>query len=129
MSGSTDVSPVRVVVCDDVPEMRAVLQGVLSEDLGVEVLGEADNGQACVRMISELQPDVLLLDLSMPDMDGLEVIPHVVSIAPQTAIVVFSGLGAGKLEELALELGADLFIEKGPPLTELCAAVREVAGR
>jgi DNA-binding NarL/FixJ family response regulator len=129
MAGLTDVSPVSVVVCDDVPEMRAVLQDVLSEDQALRVVGETDNGQTCVELIADLQPDVLLLDLSMPGMGGLEVISHIMSVAPHTAIVVFSGLGAGGMQDLALALGADLYIEKGTPLDELCTAVREVAFR
>lgn len=129
MVGFTDVSPVSVVVCDDVPEMRAVLQDVLSEDDALRVVGETDNGHACVELIADLQPDVVLLDLSMPGMGGLEAIPHIISAAPHTAIVVFSGLGAGRMQELALALGADLYIEKGTPLDELRTALREVAAR
>ena len=125
----TDVSAVSVVVCDDAPEMRAVLQDVLSEDQALRVVGETDNGQACVELIADLQPDVVLLDLSMPVMGGLEAIPHIMSVAPQTAIVVFSGLGAGRMQELALALGADLYIEKGTPLDELCTALRQVSVR
>jgi DNA-binding NarL/FixJ family response regulator len=129
MPSSTDASPVSVIVCDDVPEMRAVLQDVLSEDHSVTILAEVGDGQECVRTTRELQPDVLLLDLSMPGMDGLDAIPLIMSMAPRTGIIVFSGLGAGNMEELAMARGADLYIEKGTPLDELRTAVRNVAMR
>jgi DNA-binding NarL/FixJ family response regulator len=126
---SGEVRPISVFLCDDVAEMRAILQDVLSEDPAVSVVGEADNGRDCVRLIDRLQPDVVLLDLSMPDMDGLEVIPQIVTVAPRTAIIVFSGFSANRMGEVALGLGADRYIEKGAQLAGVAAAVREVAAR
>jgi DNA-binding NarL/FixJ family response regulator len=129
MPSSIDASPVSVIVCDDAPEMRAALQDVLSEDDSVTILAEVGDGRECVRMTGELQPDVLLLDLSMPGMDGIDAIPLIVTVAPRTGIIVFSGLGAGNMEELAMARGADLYIEKGTPLDELRTAVRQLAMR
>ena len=129
MPGFSDFSPVSVVVCDDVPEMRSVLQDVLSEDHSVTVLAEVGDGRECVRKAAELQPNVLLLDLSMPGMDGLDAIPLIMSIAPHTGIIVFSGLGADNMEALAMARGADLYIEKGTPLDDLRTAVHQVALR
>jgi DNA-binding NarL/FixJ family response regulator len=129
MSGFSDAPPVSVVVCDDVPEMRSVLHDVLSEDDSVTILAEVGDGHECVRTTAELQPDVLLLDLSMPGMDGIDAIPLIMTTAPRTGIIVFSGLGAGNMQELAMARGADLYIEKGTPLDELRTAVRDVATR
>lgn len=80
-------------------------------------------------MIAELQPDVVLLDLSMPEMDGFETIPTIASSAPCTGIIVLSGFSAQRMREPALRNGADLYLEKGLPLDEVISAVREVSSR
>jgi DNA-binding NarL/FixJ family response regulator len=118
---------ISVLVCDDVADLRAILREVIDDEAGMGVVGQAENGRDCVRLAAELQPDVVLLDLSMPDMDGLEAIPRVAAAAPGTGIVVFSGFVAERMRELALNLGADCYVDKGTPLDELAAAVRAVA--
>lgn len=126
MNGPTADSPISVVVCDDVSEMRKLLRYALEEDPRMRVIGEADNGREGARVIAELQPDVVLLDLSMPEMDGLETIPVISSAAPDTGIIVFSGFAAERMREPALAGGADLYLEKGMPLDDVISAVREV---
>jgi CheY-like chemotaxis protein len=119
---------IRVVLCDDVSEMRKLLRYALETDPRMQVVGEATDGREGARMIAELQPDVALLDLSMPHMDGLETIPQILSAAPGTRIIVFSGFSAERMREPALENGADLYIEKGLPLDDVITAVRDLAG-
>jgi DNA-binding NarL/FixJ family response regulator len=127
MAQSDGSRSIRVVVCDDVPEMRAILRDALTEDESVEIVAEVDNGRDGVRAILELRPDVVVLDLSMPDMDGLEAIPLIAKSSPRTGIVIFSGFGAERMRDVAIGLGADRYLEKGAPLALLYAAVREVA--
>ncbi len=127
MNGPAADPTISVVVCDDVSEMRKLLRYALEADPRMRVVGEADNGREGARVIAELQPDVVLLDLSMPEMDGLETIPAILSTAPVTGIIVFSGFAADRMREPALQNGADLYLEKGQPLDEVIAAVREVA--
>jgi DNA-binding NarL/FixJ family response regulator len=118
-----------VVVCDDDPEMRAVLVDALAEEDAITIVGQAGNGRDCVRMARRLQPDVILLDLSMPKMGGLEAIPRIATAAPRSGILVLSGLCADRMCGVALARGADRYIEKGADLGELLGAVREVADR
>jgi DNA-binding NarL/FixJ family response regulator len=99
----------------------------LEEDERLKVVGEAGGAQEAIDAISELQPDVVLLDLSMPGMDGLEAIPLLRQVAPQMAIVVFSGFAAERMREPALSLGAARYVEKGEPLETVRATVHEVA--
>lgn len=129
MNGPAGDSAVRVVLCDDVSEMRKLLRYTLETDPRLEVVGEAADGREGARVIAELQPDVVLLDLSMPEMDGFETIPTIASSAPRTGIIVLSGFSAQRMREPALRNGADLYLEKGLPLDEVISAVREVSSR
>ncbi len=119
--------PISIFLCDDVPELRALLRYSLEEDVDLRIVGEAGDAAAGVRLIGELRPDVVLLDLSMPGMDGLEAIPRIRQDSPGTAIIVFSGFGADRMRAPALALGAHRYMEKGEPLDVVRAAVREVA--
>ena len=120
---------ISIFLCDDVPELRALLRYGLEEDTELKVVGEAGTAQEGIDGVASLQPDVLLLDLSMPGMDGLEAIPHIREVAPETAILVFSGFAAERMAKPALELGAHGYIEKGEPLEAVRRQVREAAGR
>jgi DNA-binding NarL/FixJ family response regulator len=120
---------IRIFLCDDVPELRALLRYGLEEDTELKVVGEAGSAQAGIDAVAELRPDVVLLDLSMPGMDGLEAIPRLREVSPGTSIIVFSGFAADRMRGPALALGADRYLEKGEPLERVRATVREVAGR
>ncbi|MDX6657011.1 MAG: hypothetical protein QOH62_1804 [Solirubrobacteraceae bacterium] len=119
--------PIRVFLCDDVPELRTLLRFALEEDPGVRVVGEAGDASSGVERVTELQPDVVLLDLSMPGLDGLEAIPLLQDAAPGIGIIVFSGFAADRMRGPALALGADRYLEKGEPLEVIRQTVREVA--
>ncbi|HVE69564.1 MAG TPA: response regulator transcription factor [Solirubrobacteraceae bacterium] len=118
---------VRVCLCDDVREFRDLMRFGLEADPGIEVICEAADGAQCIDAVDSQTPDVVLLDLSMPDRDGLEVIDELRSRATATKIVVVSGFAAARMEGPVLERGADRYLEKGTPLTEIRATIREVA--
>jgi len=96
----------------------------LEEDPDIEVVGEAADGEAALEGMRATQPDVLVLDLSMPKVDGLEVIRTLQLELPEIRIVVASGFTAARLAPLALELGATAYLEKGMTAEELREAVR-----
>ena len=121
--------PIRVFLCDDVPAMRIVLRVVLEADDDITVVGEAGDGVEAVAEIERTQPDVIVLDLSMPRLDGLEAIPLIRAAAPTAAIVVFSGYAAERIGAIALNGGATRYVEKGRALEDVRDAVREVAPR
>jgi two-component system, chemotaxis family, chemotaxis protein CheY len=122
-------TPISVVVCDDVPELRRLLREVLEEDKGMHVVGEAADGREAVEVIERLQPDVVILDLSMPELDGLEAIPLIHQVAPAAEICIFSGFEEGKVAEVALRLKASRYVRKGAPLEDLRNAVRELGSK
>lgn len=113
-----------MVIADDVASLRYLARASLSGDPEMVVVGEAGNGREAIERVVELRPDVLLLDLSMPEMDGLEALPKVRAASPGTAVVVFSGFAASGMTQLALELGAAAYIEKGVSPEVLVETVR-----
>ena len=115
----------RVFLCDDVAEIRVLMRFTLEEDDRLEIVGEAADGESGVAGVLDTQADVILLDLSMPGMDGLEAIQRLRELAPDTVIVVLSGFSAGRLGEAALELGADRYLEKGEPGEVIRGAIHD----
>jgi len=105
--------PCRVFIADDVEGIRLLWQEFLEEHPEIEVVGQAGDGLAAVSGVHETAPDVLVLDLSMPKMDGLEVIRVLKAEIPDVRIVVASGFAAGRMAPLALDLGATAYLEKG----------------
>jgi len=116
-----------VFLCDDVPELRALLRYTFEDDPDLEVVGEAGDAVTGVELITALKPDVVLLDLSMPGLDGLEAIPLIRERSPGSGIIVFSGFAAERMSEAALKQGADRYLEKGEPLDLVRDQVHEVA--
>jgi DNA-binding NarL/FixJ family response regulator len=122
------VAPIRVLVCDDVEAFRALMRYTLQEDPGIEVVGEAADGIAAIDAAERLQPDVVLLDLTMPVLDGIDAIPAVLRSAPGARVVALSGWGAERMAEAALERGAFAYLEKTDDVQAIRAAVRAAAG-
>ena len=108
-----------VLVCDDAPDMRALLRDALDADPGLYVVGEAADGAAALRLAETLQPDVVLLDIGMPGPGAGTVVTGVRRAAPEAAIVVLSGFGPERLgPQASAEVSAHL------PKTADLAAVR-----
>jgi DNA-binding NarL/FixJ family response regulator len=124
---SSEAAQVRVFLVDDVPELRALVRTALEEDPGIVVVGEAANGREGVEGVGETEPDVVLLDLSMPDMDGLEAIPLMRERAPNARLVVLSGHEAGRVSLEALDQGATRYLNKAVDSEVIIDAVHEVS--
>jgi DNA-binding NarL/FixJ family response regulator len=120
---------IRVLLCDDVAMLRELLRYELEEDDDVVVVGEADNGLDGVRLVEELHPTVVVLDLAMPGIDGLEAITRMRAVPDPPLILVLSGFDADSMRARVLALGAAGYLEKGGNLTAVRIAVRELAER
>jgi len=117
---------IRVVIADDTPDMRLVLRLALTDDQGFCVVGEAADGLAAVEQSRGHQPDIVVLDLAMPVMDGLQAIPLIRAASPNSRIVVLSGYGAEDTLGAALAAGADAYVTKGRPTESLATLLRDM---
>lgn len=116
----------RVLLVDDVADLRFLLRVVLESDGAFDVVGEAGDGQTAIDLCARTSPDVIILDLSMPNMDGLEALPRLRSSAPGAKIVVLSAFERGRIGPSAAELGADGYVEKGTPPTAMVAELKSL---
>src|SRR3954452_22642400 len=127
MSATAPDRPTRVFLCDDNADMRMLLSLELGDHPDLEVVGEAGDGEAGVRGVAESRPDVVLLDLAMPIMDGLEAIPHLHALRLGARIVVLTGYDNDKIAADALRRCASRYLSKSSPLEDIVALVREAA--
>ncbi len=111
-----------VLIVDDSEDMRVLAKLFLDRKEGVVVVGEAASGQEGIRLAEELQPDLVILDLAMPGMDGLEALPQILVATPKCQVIVLSGFDQ-KVGNQALALGASGYVQKGGGFDELMRAV------
>jgi DNA-binding NarL/FixJ family response regulator len=119
---------IRVLLCDDAAGFRALVRFALAEDPAFTVVGEAADGHAGLEAVAALRPDVVLLDLSMPRLDGIDAIAGMLDRSPHSRIVALSGFAAGDKAEAALALGAHAYLEKGCGMATIRETVRAAAG-
>lgn len=123
-------APITVFVVDDVPHLRAVLRIGIEQDPEFAVVGEAGDGRGAIDGVERTDPAAVVLDLSMPDMDGFQAIPEIRSRRPGVAIIVLSGFPPDRMRKKVRERGADDYLEKGSSVEELRQATRSaVAAR
>ncbi|WP_028474148.1 sensor histidine kinase [Nocardioides alkalitolerans] len=117
----------RVVVVDDTPDLRNLLRLMLLRG-GLDVVGEAADGRAGIEVVRRERPDIVLLDIAMPVMDGLEALPTLRRVVPQAKIIAMSAFGATQMAARAVAAGADGYVQKGTSLHAILAYVAELSG-
>ena len=117
---------IRVFMVDDHALVRAGMRMILSGETDIEVVGEAESGEAALPLIRRLKPDVVLCDLHLPGVSGLEVTERVVK-GKHARVIVVSVLEDGPMPRKLIEAGASGYVGKGGDSTELLRAVRDVA--
>jgi DNA-binding NarL/FixJ family response regulator len=118
-----------VFLCDDATTLRDLLRTFLEWDADIAVVGEADDGDGLVDAVRASAADVILLDLSMPNVDGLEALVALRAAEPDVGIVVLSGFDRDTMAERTIALGADEYLEKTCAMEVVRTTVRDVAER
>ena len=118
---------IRVFIVDDHALVRAGMRMVLSGQTDIEVIGEVDNGEAALPLIRRLKPDIVLCDLHLPGLTGLDVTERIAHAGYGARVIVVSVLEDGPMPRRLLEAGASGYVGKGGDAKELLTAIREVA--
>lgn len=121
------MKPIRVLLVDDHPVVRAGIEGILSSQPDIEVVGEASDGTEAIHLNQTLQPDVILMDLQMPEMDGVTAIKAIREQANPPHILVLTTYDTDADIVQAIQAGATGYLLKDTPREDFFAAVRQVA--
>ncbi|MDT7724116.1 MAG: hypothetical protein QOI21_692 [Actinomycetota bacterium] len=119
---------IRVVLADDEAMIRAGVAAILSADDGIEVVGEAGDGREAVEQVRLTRPDIVLLDIRMPKLDGLGAAVEIRRLHQETGVIMLTTFGEDVYIERALGLGASGFLLKSGDPRELLAGIHAVAG-
>jgi DNA-binding NarL/FixJ family response regulator len=119
----------RVLVVDDAANLRELLTLLLDTEDDFEVVGAAADGEQALTLAASLVPDIVLLDLAMPVMDGMDALPHIRETLPDAVILIFSGFDQAGLIDEAMAAGATAYLEKGASVTQLVDLLRLLRGR
>lgn len=117
---------IRVLIADDHMVVRQGTRMLLLDEADVEVVGEASDGREAVQLALDLRPDVVLMDLSMPQMDGVEAIRQLADQAPEIRVLLLTGSGSEERSVEALEAGALGYLSKTARREEILEALRRV---
>lgn len=116
-----------VLICDDAAFMRMMIKDILSKN-GYNIVGEAENGLKAIEKYNELKPDLVLMDITMPEMDGIEALKKIKESDPNATIIMCSAMGQQAMVIEAIQSGAKDFIVKPFQPERVLEAVKKVVG-
>jgi two-component system response regulator DegU len=120
-----DMTKLRILIVDDMPSMRILMKQYLRGHNAVVVVGEASNGEEALTKAQETQPDVVILDMSMPGLSGVEVARRIKSLSPHIYVYLCSAYELKEFRELNLDSPADGYIQKSSMKPELLTMIRK----
>lgn len=123
-----DIQPIQVLVVDDHAMVRKGMKALLNEYDDIRVIGEAANGLKAIEQVDQLKPDVVLMDLAMPVMDGIEAIKRIIAIQPDQRIIVLTSYPGDDKLFPAIKAGALGYLVKDAQPEELVQSIRNVYG-
>lgn len=116
----------RILIVDDVPQVRRELRALLPLLDEIKIVGEAENGQRAIELAASLRPDVILMDVEMPDTDGISATRLIKQANPAARIIILSIHNSEAVRAQARSAGADDFVDKGESLTTLLQAIHHL---
>ena len=116
-----------ILICDDAAFMRLMIKDILSKN-GYNVVGEAENGAVAVDKYSELKPDLVLMDITMPEVDGIEALKRIKAADPNASVIMCSAMGQQAMVIESIQSGAKDFIVKPFQADRVIEAVQKVVG-
>lgn len=119
----------RVMVVDDHKMFRDGLRVLINAEPGMEVVGEAVDGKEAVEIARSLSPDVVIMDISMPGMNGIEAMRHLIRGNPKIRVIMLSMYSSSPLVQSVMAAGASGYVLKGSDFSELAAAIRDACSR
>ncbi len=119
-------TPIRVLVVDDHPVVRRGIKSLLAEEDGIDLAGEAANGLEALQQVEKLRPDVILMDLVMPEMGGIEAIQRITSMHPQARILVMTSFAADDKVFPSIKAGALGYLLKDSDPEDMLRMIRQV---
>jgi two-component system, NarL family, nitrate/nitrite response regulator NarL len=129
-AAAQDIQPaIRVLIVDDEPLFMQVLQSLLDVEAGVEVVGKGQNGKQGVKLAQELEPDVIVMDVSMPVMDGLEATREIRERDPNARVLILTGGTNATDVDKARTAGASAYLTKDRIAAELVAEIRDLGAK
>jgi DNA-binding NarL/FixJ family response regulator len=123
------LTPITVLIADDHNLFAEALDAILSADERIRVLGRAANGQEAVELAAELDPDIVLMDISMPVMDGFEATRRIRAGRPRTCVLMLTGSNSPVDVDRARQAGVAGYVTKDGIAAHLIDAIIEIAGR
>jgi two-component system, NarL family, response regulator NreC len=117
----------RILVADDHEVMRTGVRALIEQEPGWQVCGTATNGEEAVEVARRLKPDVVVLDMTMPELDGLEALREIKHALPNTEVVIFSAYHSEEVIEQLFDAGAKSYIQKSDGSRHLVAAIKSLA--
>ena len=116
-----------ILICDDAAFMRMMIKDILTKN-GYNIVGEAENGAKAVEMYAELKPDLVLMDITMPEMDGIEALKKIKAADANASIIMCSAMGQQAMVIESIQSGAKDFIVKPFQADRVLEAVQKVVG-
>ena len=116
-----------ILICDDAAFMRMMIKDILSKN-GYNVAGEAENGAKAVEKYNELKPDLVLMDITMPEMDGIQALKAIKGADPAALVIMCSAMGQQAMVIESIQAGAKDFIVKPFQADRVLEAVKKVVG-
>ncbi|MCG8402607.1 MAG: response regulator [Firmicutes bacterium] len=119
---------IRILIVDDATFMRMMIKNIVSKN-GYEVVGEAENGSEAIKLYSEYKPDLVTMDITMPEMDGIESVKAIKQMDPNARIIMCSAMGQQSMVMEAIQAGAMDFIVKPFKQDRIIQAIDRVMSR